>query len=161
MVLLFKPHHVQPILMHQKVETRRIWKRRRALPGSLHQARTKMFGPPFAFLRILEVRQEKLGDITLQGVLAEGYQNYDEFALVWREINGKLDVDQIVWVVRFQVETWEKEFPLGCEVILTRHDGTEMETRTRSLPFLNSGSVVVFLDGVTGFYLLERVRAIS
>ncbi len=70
-MILFKPQHVEPILRGRKTQTRRGWKRRRAVPGSIHDARTAMFGEPFARLRIRRVWQERLGDISAADVLAE------------------------------------------------------------------------------------------
>jgi len=112
-MLLFKPEHKPMILSGQKTVTRRFWKTRRAVPGSLHQARLKLFGKPFATLRILEVSQEHVGNITDEDVRAEGYESRQEYFKVLREINNarfptlmsKAEFIALkVWVVRFKVE---------------------------------------------------------
>lgn len=158
MVILFKPEHVQPIKFHQKVETRRVWKNQRVKEGKVYQARTKLFGTAFTYLRILAVRKERLAEIDAIGAIAEGYRSVEEFQQAWIRINGEWDPDIEVYVVRFKVETWEDQYPLGCEVIVTKDDGTEVRTRTRSTPFVLGGVPVVSLEDVSGPYALERVR---
>ena len=41
-MLLFKPEHVEPIRTGRKTVTRRVWKRRRARVGSIHQCYTRI-----------------------------------------------------------------------------------------------------------------------
>lgn len=91
-MLLFKPEHKPMILSGQKTVTRRFWKRRRAVPGAVHQACLALSGPgrkPFALLRILEVYQEHIGDITTADVRAEGYASRKEYFSVLHKINSK------------------------------------------------------------------------
>ena len=109
-MLLFKPEHVPMILDGTKNVTRRFWKKRRAVPGSLHQARTGLFGKPFAKLRITEVYREKVTAITNEDIKNEGYGGRNEYLDVLMEINkGKFETEwdflqSPVWVVRFKVE---------------------------------------------------------
>ena len=112
-MLLFKPEHVPMILSGKKTVTRRFWKRRRAVPGSLHQARLQLFGKPFAVLRIIEVSQERVADITKEDVRAEGYLSQQDYFNALYEINRLRFrpvqemtefIMRICWVVRFKVE---------------------------------------------------------
>jgi len=106
-MILFKPEHVGLILAQHKTQTRRTGDRRWNV-GSTHQARTNMPWQGtegyFADIRILDVRRERLGDISEEDVMAEGYDTLAEFREVWRGINGRWNPDERVWVVEFEVE---------------------------------------------------------
>ncbi|MFW6195390.1 MAG: ASCH domain-containing protein [Chloroflexota bacterium] len=95
---------MQPILEGRKTQTRRLWKRRRVREGSVHQARTALFGAPFARLRALRVWQERLGEISEQDAYAEGYESRDAFLSAFERINGQAPLDEPVWCVEFRVE---------------------------------------------------------
>jgi len=101
-MILFKPEHVAPILTGRKTQTRRIGRRRWKV-GSVHQARTSYHGKPFAYLRIVAVRQERLGEITLGDAVREGYNSISEYKEVFKRIYGHWDADMPVWVVDFEV----------------------------------------------------------
>lgn len=111
-MLLFKPEHVPMILDGRKTQTRRLWKRRRAVPGSTHQASTKMFDPwaVFAKLNVIKVYQERLGSISYRDARAEGYEDCGEYITVFANINGLSPHDarvrdKVVWVVEFRLAT--------------------------------------------------------
>ena len=102
-MLLFKPEHVEPILTGLKTQTRRIWKKPRANVGSVHLAKTKMLSKDyFAMLKILDVRQERLGDITEADAQAEGGYTVDTFQQMWIMINEPWDPDAMVYVITFE-----------------------------------------------------------
>lgn len=66
-------------------------------------------------------------------------------------------------LARLQAEcdAWNTEHVIGTHVVLTRDDNVKLRTRTRSEAQVLSGhSAVIWLDGVSGCYLLDRVRAI-
>lgn len=50
------------------------------------------------------------------------------------------------------------ETPIGTAVIVTRDDGRELTTKTRSEPWELCGTPVIMVDGISGGYALERVR---
>lgn len=112
--MLFKPEHVNPILEGRKTQTRRIWKRRRAKPGSHHWAQTGMYKPEtrFACLEVLRVWQEPLINISEADAKAEGYQDSHEYLMAFVRINrlswGEWDSEWIdgqreVWCVEFKL----------------------------------------------------------
>ena len=58
-----------------------------------------------------------------------------------------------------QVDEWNSEYPIGAPVIVTLDSGENRPTRTRSRAQVLSGhSAVIWLEGITGCYLLDRVR---
>jgi hypothetical protein len=59
-----------------------------------------------------------------------------------------------------RVERWNSHYPPGTEVLLTNDFGEVEKTKTRSEAWLlDSGHPVVKVEGRTGGYLLERIRA--
>ena len=107
-MILFQPKHVPLILDGRKRQTRRLGKKRCNV-GSIHQARTKLFGEPFARLRICAVEQQRLGDITVEEARAEGYDSIYDFRQAFWKINGypKNMDDLEVWVIKFKLEAPE------------------------------------------------------
>lgn len=65
MVLLFMDSHIKPILEGRKTRTTRIWKRRRVKPEGVYQARTELFGKPFALLRVKDVWRQEFNSLSL------------------------------------------------------------------------------------------------
>lgn len=107
-MILFMPEHVPKILAGEKTETRRIWQKRRAKPGSVHRAKTKMLSKEyFALLQIEAVYQERLGDISEESIKAEGYNSREEYKAVMEKANKKSnfvwDDNQMIWVIKFKV----------------------------------------------------------
>ncbi len=53
---------------------------------------------------------------------------------------------------------WNAAQPVGSKVWLTKDDGQRIETTTRSEAYVcDAGYPVIFLEGVRGYYLLDRV----
>ena len=56
-------------------------------------------------------------------------------------------------------DAWNKAYPVGTPVNLTRDSGAVQETKTRSEAQILSGhSAVIWLEGVSGCYSLDNVR---
>lgn len=103
-MILFTPRHVEMIKAGRKTQTRRIWKRPRAKVGAVHLVKTELFSKEHhCKIRILDVRRERLGDITEDDARAEGGYTVAEYIEIWREINGVWNQDQLVYVVTFEV----------------------------------------------------------
>lgn len=55
---------------------------------------------------------------------------------------------------------WNADHPIGTAVYLTRDDGSILDTTTRTPAWaISSGDAVVSVVGISGGYLLSRVRA--
>ncbi|MBI4218840.1 MAG: ASCH domain-containing protein [Chloroflexi bacterium] len=103
-MLLFKPWNVENVLSGRKTQTRRLWKRSRVKEGSRQKCVTRLFGEPFATVRVLRVWQEPLGAISEADARAEGFESRDQFLKAFEEINGRTDPRTHVWAVEFRVE---------------------------------------------------------
>jgi hypothetical protein len=58
-----------------------------------------------------------------------------------------------------QVKEWNRDCPVGTPVTVSRDDGSEFETKTRSAARVLSGhTAVIWVDGIAGCYSLDRVR---
>lgn len=101
-MILFKQEHVPMILAGTKTQTRRTGRRRWKV-GSIRQAKTSYRkDSEFAQLRILAIREERLGDISEADAVAEGYANIAEYQEVFRQIYGAWEPDRVVWVIDFE-----------------------------------------------------------
>lgn len=59
-------------------------------------------------------------------------------------------------------DAWNTAHPVGTAVVLKRDNGVSMDTKTRSEAYVcEAGYPVIFLEGVSGYYLLDRVTATS
>ena len=90
----------------KKTETRRIWKRKRVNVGSIQKAKTKMISKDFfSYLYVLEVHQERLGDISDESIRAEGYESLEAYKEALQRANKRKkfvwDDNLVVWVVKF------------------------------------------------------------
>lgn len=57
-----------------------------------------------------------------------------------------------------QVDQWNARYPEGTEVTVRKDDGEFISTKTCSLASVLGGhTAVVWLDGISGCYLLDRV----
>ncbi len=101
-MILFKPAHVGLIVEGRKTQTRRLGGKRWNV-GAVHQCRTSRFNDPFTRVRILAVRQERLGDISDQDIYREGYGDEPgDYKRVWESIYRQPWDDNLeVWVVDF------------------------------------------------------------
>ena len=119
-MILFRKEHVAPILEGRKTQTRRLGKRRWRV-AAVHGCYTrppfaKGGSEPFCRVRVIDVRQERLLDISPADALAEGYYSPYTFVEAFYHINGMdtrafdespmPDVAALgnpeVWVVKFE-----------------------------------------------------------
>ncbi|ASY69355.1 hypothetical protein [Sinorhizobium fredii] len=60
------------------------------------------------------------------------------------------------------VDGFNRRYPIGTDVLLKKDDGSMIETKTRSRAEVLSGhSAVIWLEGISGYYLLSRVTPIA
>ena len=102
-MILFTHEHVEMILAGQKTQTRRIWKKPRAVVGSVHQVKEKMFGPRLTEIYIHAVHKEHLLDITGEDAYHEGGYSREEFLKKWFEINPKSPSNPEIYAVTFEL----------------------------------------------------------
>jgi len=105
-MILFKSEYIESILNGTKTQTRRAGKKRWNV-GSVHQCQTQLFknNSVFAKVEILDVYEERLGDISESDAQIEGGYDRNTFAAVWARINGRYEPNLQVWVVKFKVVT--------------------------------------------------------
>ncbi len=60
--------------------------------------------------------------------------------------------------LNMEVDLFNARYPIGTPVLLKKDNGETTETKTRSKAQVSGGhSAVVWLEGVSGYYLLDRV----
>jgi hypothetical protein len=105
-MILFKQvlRHPEMILKGNKTQTRRIGSKRWNV-GAVHLAKTQMLSTEyFAKILITGVKQERLGDISLEDAQKEGYESIEEYIDIWKFINkGIWNPKLIVWVIDFEL----------------------------------------------------------
>lgn len=63
-------------------------------------------------------------------------------------------------LVEREVLAFNLSHPVGTPVTVSRDDGRRSETRTRSEAFVSAArDAVIWVDGISGYYLLDRVAA--
>jgi hypothetical protein len=70
-MFLFKPKHIEMILVGTKTQTRRLWKKPRARVGAIHQIKETLFGRSRGAIQVLGVRKEDLLEITEEKGISE------------------------------------------------------------------------------------------
>ena len=103
--MLFKPEHVEPILSGRMTQIRKLWDKPMAKVGSIHKAKTALFSKDyFASIIITGLRREKLGAITIEDAMREGYDDLVSYKEGWKKINGYWEPNSIVYVVSFELK---------------------------------------------------------
>jgi hypothetical protein len=65
-------------------------------------------------------------------------------------------------IAALEVENWNLKHQVGTAVTLTKDSGQLVYTRTRSAAEVAaSGHAVIWLEGVSGYYLLDRVKPVA
>jgi hypothetical protein len=108
--MLFKDRHIEQIRTGEKTVTRREWAENYHGPtvGSVVAAKTDLFTPNSdcdCFIRIVDKREERLGDITEASARREGdYESVAEFREGYEDVYGPdaWGPEKVVTVVRFQ-----------------------------------------------------------
>lgn len=58
------------------------------------------------------------------------------------------------------VDAWNAKHPIGTAVILTKDNGAQVTTKTRNEASVLGSVPVIWLEGVSGCYRLDRVEAV-
>ncbi len=102
-MFLFQPEHIEAIHNGSKTETRRIWKKPRAKVGAIHLIKTQMLSKVnYGSIKILDVRQKHLLDITEEDARAEGGYTRQEYLALWFRINPKSPPNPKLYVISFE-----------------------------------------------------------
>ena len=101
MTLLFKKSYVNKIINGEKTATRRP-KRPMVKPGGEYNIRVGFYTHLPDRFRVVKRFQQRLGDMSHDDALREGFRDLDEFHEAWEGIYGTHDPDQVVWVVEFK-----------------------------------------------------------
>jgi hypothetical protein len=91
------------VLQGQKTQTRRIVKNdkppcRVGRPLAVQPGRGQA---AVCHVEVIDVRKERLGDLSKKDAQAEGCKSRQAFIENWERIHGKFDPEQEVWVVEF------------------------------------------------------------
>lgn len=62
---------------------------------------------------------------------------------------------------QMQADAWNEKYPEGTKVILTKCDGSKVETKTRSIAWEASCTAIVKVDGIAGGYDLDCIKVIG
>lgn len=73
-------------------------------------------------------------------------------------VGATFDIARTIDSPQMIVDTWNGDNLIGTSVIVTKDDGEEMQTKTRSSAWLVGSIPVIQIEGVAGCYALERVR---
>ena len=101
MTILFKKSYIDKIINGEKTATRRP-KRPTVKPGGEYKIRASFYTHLPDRFRVMKRFQQRLGDMSRDDALREGFRDLDEFREAWEGIYGAYDPDQVVWVVEFQ-----------------------------------------------------------
>lgn len=111
--MIFKEHHREQIRTGEKTMTRRGWDENQVTPGKTYRAtrggnvEQGMFvtrDECDCFIRVTDVYEEQLGEMTEEDAQREGGYTLEEFVEKWEEINGEgsWDPEKTVWVVEIE-----------------------------------------------------------
>lgn len=60
-----------------------------------------------------------------------------------------------------EVDEWNAKYPIGTAVIVTKDNGVQVHTKTRSEASVLSGhTAVIWLEGLSGCYALDRCEPV-
>jgi hypothetical protein len=101
LTILFKKSLANKIISGEKTATRRP-KRPMVKPGGEYNIRVNFYTHLPDRYRVIKRFQQRLGDMSHDDALNEGFRDLDEFREEWKSIYGADDPDQVVWVVEFE-----------------------------------------------------------
>lgn len=100
--MIFGERMIEEIRWGRKTETRR--KREpRMVPGRTYAVQPGRGESQVTRIRCLELRSERLGDVDEAAAQREGFPDPDAFFEYWAELHGRVNLEQRVSVVRFEL----------------------------------------------------------
>ena len=101
MTILFKKEYIEKIICGEKTTTRRP-KRPNVKPGGLYKIRRDFYNFLPNKIMVVKRYKQRLGDMTEQDAITEGFSSLEEFRCEWNSIYKTWDPEQQVWVVEFR-----------------------------------------------------------
>lgn len=103
--MMFKSYLIPKLKDGSKTETRRVWKRINVKVGSAYPVMRDYrhkYREEDGFVEILEIRKQKLREMTEEDAKREGSPSLESFIEMWRDISSNWDPEQEVDVIRFK-----------------------------------------------------------
>ena len=103
--MIFQPEHIDQIRTGEKTVTRRRWRRKMASEGNVYMATTSLYTSHTdadCYIRVTDVYDEPLGELTPEHADREGGYTVDEFEALWCEIYDEWNPADVVTVVEFE-----------------------------------------------------------
>ena len=101
MTLLFKTQFLPKIREGKKTQTRRLKQPRLKIGKSYHIRKNYQTTQPEK-VKILNIFQQKLSEISEEEINKEGFKTKQEFIKAWKAIYRSYDPEATIWVVEFQ-----------------------------------------------------------
>jgi hypothetical protein len=101
LTLLFKTQFLPKIREGKKTQTRRLKQPRLKIGRSYHITKKYNTTKPEK-VKILNIFQQKLGEISEEEINKEGFNTKQEFIKAWKAIYGNYDPEATIWVIEFQ-----------------------------------------------------------
>ena len=99
--MLFKKHLIEKILSGRKTRTIRRWGGYKV--GRLYPVLERPGGPVRAWIFITGKKPKKLGELTDEDVIPDGFDALGDFIREWVGIYGAFDPEETVWIYDFEV----------------------------------------------------------
>jgi len=103
MHILFAPSFIDSILKGGKTQTRRRTLHFDFRVGDIVEARIPSDVTPFAFLKIVKIMTEKLGELTEESIAREGLSDLSTFKSLWIKFYGGWNPSSECVTVDFEV----------------------------------------------------------
>ena len=100
--MMFKKELLGLVVSGRKTQTRRLHKRL-LKEGRVYALKRGWFESTGDYLKITRVAHQRLGDITEEEAVKEGFSSIDEFRSAWIRINGSWDPEMEVIVYDFEL----------------------------------------------------------
>ena len=106
--MLFKKPLLEKVMDGTKTQTRRGTTRTYKV-GRTYGVTCRRYQKSQAHIQILQAKEQRLGDITLADVKAEGFQTLEEFKQAWIKIDGSWNPEQTVTAYQFKLIKKEQQ----------------------------------------------------
>lgn len=96
---------LESVLSGKKTQTRRRIKPERKFiyrVGKTYAVQPKRGQPAVARFEVTAIRKQRLGEITHEEALAEGFASVADYQKLWRKQYGSFDPNEEVWVIEFK-----------------------------------------------------------